>query len=152
MRRRRSAGQRPAAGCVLCLLAIACNDPVAPDPRPGWLLKPAILLHHGIPTLMHVPDSVPPGAQFSIAFVTFGPGCDEVGETLNTVNGNEIEIHPLDWTPVRPTAMCPDSIVRIFPHSVEVQVNQSGPARVRVHGRREPGGTDVIFAATIQIR
>jgi hypothetical protein len=137
---------------VAVAIALACSDPVEPDPRPGWQLLPGILLHNGIPAVMQVPDSVALGQNFSVAFVTFGTGCDEAGETTSTIMGSAIEIMPVDWRQIDPPPSCPDSIVSVFPRAVDVRVDVTGPARVRVHGRREPGGTSVVFAATVQVR
>jgi hypothetical protein len=88
----------------------------------------------------------------SFAFVTFRTGCDEAGETTSTVLANAIEIMPVDWRQIDPPPSCPDSIVSVFPRAVDIRVDVTGPARFRVHGRREPAGTSVVFAATVQVR
>lgn len=137
---------------AMTIALLACSDPVEPDPRPGWRLLPGILLHNGIPAVMQVPDSALRGQPFSVAFITFGTGCDEQGETSSSTDGSTVEIMPTDWRPIDPSPSCPDSIVNVFPRAVDVQVDVAGPARIRVHGRREPGGTSVVFAATIQVR
>jgi hypothetical protein len=148
-RRGRCISQRLA---ILVLALGACSDPTEPDPRPGWELLPAILLHHGVPVAMVVPDTATRGVPFRVAFATFAPGCDERGDTTMRVTGSTVDVMPRDWTMTAPPPSCPDSIITVLGRAVAVQVDVAGPARIRIHGRREPEGTTVIFSATIDVR
>jgi hypothetical protein len=136
-------------------LVLACESPMDEDARPGWELRPGILLHRGIPSFVQMPDTVARGASFQVAFTTFGIGCDEPGQVRTRVQGSAVEIFPYDWTPVQPPAQpCsrPDSMVFVIPHSAELRVSAIGPATIRIRGRREPGGTAVTLVTSIVVR
>ncbi|MCI0432152.1 MAG: hypothetical protein L0271_00690 [Gemmatimonadetes bacterium] len=144
---------RSACCAGLFSIALACDSPTAPaDPREGWTLQPGILLHHGVPAFLQVPDSIRRDVPFQVGFTTFGPGCAEEGGTEVEVNALTAEVHPMDWIPDRPPAeTCTDRIVRVFARIVQVRFGTIGEGVIRINGRREPGSTKVIFTARVVV-
>ncbi len=148
---RARAGVLGAGGLALLL---SCESATAPDGRPGWALQPSILLHHGVPAFVQIPESVRRDSLFQVGFTTFGPGCDEQGGTEVDITGMTINVHPMDFTPVTaPTAgPCPANVVRIFGRVIKVRFRQPGEGVIRVFGRREPGGQAITLTARLTVR
>lgn len=127
----------------------ACSDPVIIDNRQ---LRPGILVNNGIPAAIDVPLFVDRGQTVNVTVVTFGTGCDEIGDTQVNGQNNEIEIVPRDWFVIPlPSQVCTADI-RQFTHSAQLSFNQTGPATIRFLGRREPGGDDITLVAEITVR
>lgn len=138
-----------------CFLAfvLACESPTAPAARPGWVLRPSILLHNGVPAFLFAPVTVARDSLFGVGFTTFGPGCDEQGGTEVVVTGMTIEIVPMDWTPTTArTGACPATVIQVFSRAVSVRFREAGEGVVRVMGRREPGDDRVTFIARVTVR
>jgi hypothetical protein len=129
--------------------AVACSDPVIIDNRQ---LRPGILVNNGIPATIDIPLTVDHGQTVDVHVVTFGTGCDEIGDTQVNGQANDLEIVPRDWFVIPLPGQACTADIKQFIHSAQVTFNQTGPATIRFLGRREPGGDDITLVANITVR
>ena len=131
--------RRPPLALLASFVALgACS--VLGLEEPETVRGAAILLHYGDTTTVTLPTSARVGVPVSIAVTSFGGGCITQGETEFTLRGLEAEVRPYRYEAVRlpPNMACTDEL-RIFRHTVSLEFEESGDARVRVFGLRRPG-------------
>jgi len=136
--------RRPALTVLVSFVAVAACSAFGPE-GPETVRGAAILLHHGDTTTVTVPTSVRVGVPVSITATSFGGGCIAKGETELTLRGLEAEVRPYRYETIRlPPNMACTSELRIFQHTVTLEFEQPGVARVRVFGLRRPGETPYV--------
>ena len=131
--------RRPAVALLVSVVAVgACS--VLSLEEPETVRGAAILLHYGDATTVTVPTSARVDVPVSITVTSFGGGCIAQGETEFTLRGLEAEVRPYRYETVRlpPNVACTDEL-RIFQHTISLEFEEPGDARVRVFGLRRPG-------------
>lgn len=98
-----------------------------------------------------MPLTVDRGQLVDVAVVTFGTGCDEIGNTETNGQGSELEIAPTDWFVIPQPGQACTADIRQFRHAVQVVFNDVGPATIRFSGRSEPGGADTTLVASVDV-
>ena len=99
---------------------------------------------------VEVPATAERGVPFTVTVRTYGGGCDRVaGTEVRAVGPSVVEVAPYDFT--RPNALCTDQLVALT-HAAAVRFDVAGTSRVRVRGRRAPGGAELVVEREVVVR
>ena len=99
---------------------------------------------------VEVPATAERGVPFTVTVRTYGGGCDRVaGTQVRAVGPSVVEVAPYDFT--RPNALCTDQLVALT-HAAAVRFDVAGTSRVRVRGRRAPGGAELVVEREVVVR
>jgi|GEM_PF-2367778 len=83
--------------------------------------------------VVQVPEDVATNTPFDVTIVTFGDGCDSVGDAQVTMTGNTADITVYDYRTLGVACIQP---LNRFPRTVTLQFPLAGNGVVRVHGQR----------------
>ena len=114
-------------------------------------LRPGTLQFHTQPVEITVPATATRNVPFNVEFTTYGGGCTE--RAPGTVGGAGLDIRIWSWQRVNvpgPNGACTDEL-RLYHNVVAVTIRQSGTARLRIYGQREPGGDPFVFDTQVQV-
>ena len=89
----------------------------------------------GDPAQIAAPSSAVVGQEFRVDVSTYGGGCVSLERTDVSIEGNVVDIRPIDRDNTEPGTACPANLAT-YDHSVGVVLNQPGAATIRVHGMR----------------
>jgi hypothetical protein len=84
-----------------------------------------------------------------VTVVTYGDGCDSMGETVVTIREGTIEVTPRDVRTTVPGGGCADVRPR-FEHDVTIGLDAARPWTVVVRGRRADVGDTIVVTRTIE--
>ncbi|MEQ1912878.1 MAG: hypothetical protein ABMA15_28945 [Vicinamibacterales bacterium] len=95
-----------------------------------------------------VPDTVDAGANFEVAFYTFGGGCISRGDTRVEVTRNTAVVTPTDMHADGPCTL----ELQYLDHTTTVRLQVPGSGTVIVSGRSEPDDRSVQRVFTVFVR
>lgn len=137
----------PRTALAAALVAGACA--FATEPKEVRVLGTIAGYNAGDP-YVEVPANAERGVPFAVAVRTYGNGCYRAGNTeVRVVGPAAVEVAPYDFT--RVGGVCTD-ILKGSTHRATVRFDAAGPARVRVRGRRAPGGADLVVERDVLVR
>lgn len=146
-----------ARGAALAMALAACDagggaarEAQAPREPPR---EPGVIEFYSETARVELPGAVRAGEPFTVVVTTYGNGCVSPADTEVRVRGRVAEVTPYDHDQARAPggAACTDQL-NVFPHRATVRFDTPGPARVRVHGRREPGSEAVTVERPVVVR
>ena len=114
-------------------------------------LRPGTLQFYTNPALVTVPATATRDVPFNVEFTTYGGGCIE--RAPSTVGAAGLDIRIWSWQRVNVpgrNGACTDEL-RLDRNVVTVTIRQSGTARLRIYGQREPGGDPFVHDTEIQV-
>jgi hypothetical protein len=115
--------------------------------------QPAWIRFHNDPPRIDLPSSVAHGVDFEVTVRTYGGGCVEQGDMEVEASGNDAELRPFDvhLTHLPSDYPCID-ILRHFAHRATLRFAEAGVGTIRVRGREEPGGRELVVERLILVR
>ena len=123
---------------LVVLVPLACRDPNAVK----WAILPGAVVYGSAGPSVSIAQPIVTGQAAVVTVYTFGDGCARQANTQSTVSGSIAVIEPFDWVVVQtPSNFACDQMLNTFPHSVSLVFSQSGPATIRVLGRKVPFDT-----------
>jgi hypothetical protein len=99
-------------------------------------------------SVISVPDTVDAGANFEVAFYTFGGGCISRGDTRVEVTGNTAVVTPLDLNADGPCTL----ELQFLDHTTTVRLQVPGSGTLIVNGRAEPEDRSIQRVFTVFVR
>ena len=112
-------------------LLVACDSILDPDEKS----RVGIIVFHGDPVVIEVPDTVQAGVSFEVSVRTYGGGCHSEGGTTVQVSSLSADITPFDLH--SGARVCTD-ILNMFTHEAALSLEEPGVALIRFHGMQMP--------------